>query len=168
MTNTSTNTSVLTTMLATKKWKAEFLESSFRNACISHNILPRALLVKMKESMQSFGLDVSEGLFDAMEKNGREAVSKSLSAIMETSVLQPTLHKPVPMGSRVKVPKYFHSSSAELWGEVVGISFAHVIFGYIVLLDEPLETLYGPQKAVVVNGPELEGPDGTNWRLDNE
>ena len=83
-----------------------------------------------------------------------------------TQLLQPTLHKPIPMGARVKIPDHYYNLPNEMWGEVVGISFMHVIFGYIILLDTPLETSYGIQKAIVVNGPELEGSDGTNWRLE--
>ena len=78
----------------------------------------------------------------------------------------PTLHKPIPMETRVRIPAGY-ITMAPLYGRVVGISSIHIVFGYIVLLDHPLDTEYGPQCAVVVNGPQLESEDGlTNWRLD--
>lgn len=81
--------------------------------------------------------------------------------------LQPTLHKPVPMKTRVKIPSYFHADKEkERFGFVAGVASCHVIFTYIVLLDEPLETPYGEVNAVVVNGPELEAEDGSNWKLE--
>lgn len=81
----------------------------------------------------------------------------------------PTLHKPVPMNSRVFIPDYYiideiSDNQRRLGGTVVGIANIHVIFTYIVLLDEPIQTEYGEFKAVVVNGAELEAEDGTNWR----
>ena len=68
---------------------------------------------------------------------------------------QPTLHKPIPMEARVIVPHI------DRVGTVVGISSMHVVFTYIVLLDEPWED----QRAVVAHGPLLEGEDGSNWRI---
>lgn len=80
--------------------------------------------------------------------------------------MAPTLHKPVPMGSRVYIPEYFSSKRKKLAGTVVGVASLHVIYTYIVLLDEPLASEeFGEVKAVVVNGPELEGIDGSNWRM---
>ena len=80
---------------------------------------------------------------------------------------QPTLHKPIPMNTRVRLPRYFSDPfRTPILGTVVGISSIHVIFTYIVLLDVPLTISYGVVKAVVVSGPELESEDGeTNWRL---
>jgi hypothetical protein len=78
-------------------------------------------------------------------------------------IYQPTLHKPVPMGVRVKV-KAPHVKN-EAWGEVVGIASIHVIFTYIILLDEPFVSSYGIIRAVSVNGTDLEGDGGCNWRL---
>lgn len=77
---------------------------------------------------------------------------------------QPTLHKPVPMGARVIVPA--HYAGHPVRGEVVGISMMHVIFTYIVLLDEPIESEHGLLKALTIGGPELEAEDGGNWRMD--
>lgn len=77
---------------------------------------------------------------------------------------EPTLHKPVPMGVRVVIPEYFVGKKMK--GEVAGISSMHVIFHYIVLLDEPIESEFGLQKAITVGGPQLEAEDGSNWRLE--
>lgn len=82
--------------------------------------------------------------------------------------MQPSLHKPVPMNSRVVIPSYFHASKSPVLGTVVGISSMHVIFTYIVLLDEPIETEFGQMRAVVVNGAELTAEDGSDWRLTSQ
>ena len=80
---------------------------------------------------------------------------------------KPTLHKEVPMGTRVYIPLTYHSDKTKrLAGTVSGISSMHVVFGYIVILDEELPSEFGNLKAVVVNGPELEGINGENWRLE--
>lgn len=81
------------------------------------------------------------------------------------STYQPTLHKPIPMGTRVRVPAGFCSVDPVL-GRVAGISMIHVVFGYIVILDTPIETEYGIQEAVSVTGSALESEDGkANWRI---
>lgn len=80
--------------------------------------------------------------------------------------LQPTLHKPVPMGARVRTPK--HYLGEDKIGTVEGIAFRHIVFVYIVRLDEPIQTEYGEQRAIVIPGSELEGLDGTNWRIEVE
>lgn len=78
---------------------------------------------------------------------------------------EPTLHKPVPMGARVRVPPHFLGHTAT--GTVVGISFVHVVFSYIVLMDEPFPSEYGECRALCVGGAELDSEDGkSNWRLD--
>lgn len=75
----------------------------------------------------------------------------------------PTLHQPIPMETRVRVPKHYLGHEAVR--TVVGISFMHVIFSYIVLLDEPISSGYGIQRATCVGGAELTSEDGlTNWR----
>lgn len=78
---------------------------------------------------------------------------------------QPTLHKPVPMGARVKLTAPYVQDEA--YGEVVGISSTHVIFNYIVLLDKPVESPYGTIRALSVVGSHLEGENGENWRLES-
>ena len=77
---------------------------------------------------------------------------------------KPTLHREVPMESRVLIPSTYRNDGKSRLGTVVGISSMHVIFTYIVLLDEPIKDF----RAVVVNGPELEAEDGSNWRLINQ
>lgn len=78
-------------------------------------------------------------------------------------VPQPTLHKPVPMNTRVVIPALY--AGEERRGTVVGIAFVHVVFSYIVLLDEPVDTPYGSQRAITVPGGDLTGEDGSNWML---
>ena len=77
----------------------------------------------------------------------------------------PTMHKPVPMGARVKIPDYYGMGGE--WGVVAGIASTHVIFHYIVILDKPFnDPDYGEVKAVSVIGSELEGENGEHWRLE--
>lgn len=77
----------------------------------------------------------------------------------------PTLHYEIPIGTRVTVGQPYCS---ERNGTIVGISSCHVIFTYIVLLDEPVDSVYGQMRAIAVNGPELSSEDGkTNWRLND-
>lgn len=78
---------------------------------------------------------------------------------------KPTLHKPVPMGARVRIPRHYLGKEAT--GTVWGISMVHVVFVYIVILDDPYFGEHGETRAVTCTGPELESEDGkTNWRLD--
>jgi len=77
--------------------------------------------------------------------------------------LYPTLHEPIPMGTRVIVPAAY--CGAPKVGTVVGIASCHVIFHYIVLLDEPHETCLGLVRAVSVSGCDLRGELGEDWRL---
>lgn len=79
---------------------------------------------------------------------------------------KPTLHKEVPLRTRVYIPSTYHYDKDKRYtGTVSGVAFMHVIFGYIVILDEEIPSEFGNLKAVVVNGPELEGVNGENWRL---
>lgn len=80
---------------------------------------------------------------------------------------QPTLHKPVPIGTRVRIPENYYKEKNKLrFGTVAGIASMHVIFTYIIILDELLDSEFGELKAVVVNGPELISEDGlTDWKL---
>lgn len=78
---------------------------------------------------------------------------------------EPSLHKSVPIGARVRVPSHYLGHAAV--GTVVGISSVHIIFFYIVLMDEPFPSEYGECRALTVSGSELDSEDGkTNWRLD--
>lgn len=77
---------------------------------------------------------------------------------------EPALHKPVPMDTRVRIPAHYLGKPAV--GTVVGVSSVHVIFTYIVLLDEAVSSEYGKIRALSINGAELDSEDGmTNWRL---
>lgn len=75
----------------------------------------------------------------------------------------PTLHKPIPVGTRVVVSKGT-AGDVHMEGEVIGISMVHVIFFYIILLDTPIEcTATGEMvRGITVPGCELETPDGEN------
>lgn len=87
--------------------------------------------------------------------------------IITSPQLTPIFHKVVPMETRVKVPSSYLNNRQNVSGTVVGISFAHVVFGYIVLLDEPFQAeRLGKIRALVVLGSELEAEDGSNWKND--
>lgn len=77
---------------------------------------------------------------------------------------QPIAHKPIPMETRVIIPGAAIGQADSLTGVVVGISYAHIFFSYIVLLDSPLQSPYGLQRAISVPGGILEAPDGSNWK----
>ena len=77
---------------------------------------------------------------------------------------EPTMHKMVPMNSRVWIP--WQHFGKPVSGTVVGISSYHDIFNYIILLDISVPTPYGDIRAASVPGTELVGIDGRNWKLD--
>lgn len=80
---------------------------------------------------------------------------------------EPGLHKPVPMNARVRIPEHYLGRGKRDTGTVVGIAAIHVVFSYIILLDEPIETEYGQTRALSIGGAQLESEDGlTHWRLD--
>jgi len=81
------------------------------------------------------------------------------------NIYQPTMHKPVPMGTRVVTTRE-SGYPAGHEGEVVGICHYHIIFTYIVLLDRPLESDYGLLRAIPIHGSYIETPDGKNFRLE--
>jgi len=76
------------------------------------------------------------------------------------------LHKPIPLGTDVIVPTGNYSPGKLRAGKVVGIAMFHVIFNYIVLLDDDIIDEYGAHKAISVPGTILETSDGGNWRLE--
>lgn len=80
-------------------------------------------------------------------------------------IYTPTMHKPIPMGTRVRLVKDSGFPNNLGMGEVVGIASMHVIFNYIVLFDEPFQTEYGTHRAISVMGTLLEKEDGSNFRL---
>lgn len=80
-------------------------------------------------------------------------------------MLEPTFHKPIPMGTRVIIHTNFLGALEPNHGEVVGIASMHVFFMYIVLLDVPLKTEYGLQKAVAIPGMGLMGENGTSFEV---
>lgn len=75
--------------------------------------------------------------------------------------LEPTLHKPIPLQTRVTVEVY----GKQHLGTIGGIASMHVIFTYIVVLDEPYEDPdYGLTSAIVIHGPMCRGLNGEHWR----
>ena len=91
-----------------------------------------------------------------------------LGSLSEELILEPTLHKPVPMETRVRFSRDFTVDGTDYaYGTVVGIAHLHIVFSYIVLLDEPMEAPEGLMRAVCVIGGLLESEDGSqNWRLE--
>jgi hypothetical protein len=87
--------------------------------------------------------------------------------MIKNNTLQPTLHKPVPLQTRVIVPvQYLGADKHNFKGIVAGIATVHVIFTYIILLDEPIVTNDGLTSAIIVDGPNLMDEDGVYaWRL---
>jgi len=83
------------------------------------------------------------------------------------NVLSPTLHKPIPLQTRVVVPElYLGPNQKSYRGKVVGISSQHVIFTYIVSLDCAIQTEYGVTTAITVDGANLMDENGQYaWRL---
>lgn len=79
--------------------------------------------------------------------------------------MEPTLHLPVPLQTRVKIdPQYLNRESI---GTVAGIAQLHVVFQYIVVLDEPFEFDGETHTAITVAGPHLMDLEGRYaWRLD--
>ncbi len=76
----------------------------------------------------------------------------------------PTFHKPITMNTRVRLPEEWVGKPTV--GTVVGIASLHVMFQYIVLLDTPIQSEYGEQKAVVCSGCQLKSEDGNHdWRF---
>jgi len=88
--------------------------------------------------------------------------------IITSPQLLPTLHHPIPMGTRVVLPDHYGPAGASPpHGTVQGIAMAHLVFSYIVVLDHQMVLPpYGTVQAVVATGPELVGEDGTHWRLE--
>lgn len=79
-------------------------------------------------------------------------------------VMNPTLHLPVPLQTRVKLSPTILGSTVS--GTVAGYSSKHVIFVYIVILDEPHRHDNEVHTAVVVPGTELMNMEGQyEWRL---
>ena len=54
--------------------------------------------------------------------------------------LSPTMHPDYEMQTRVAFSLTGKFDEQERTGKIIGVAFAHVVFAYIVLLDEPLES----------------------------
>lgn len=73
-------------------------------------------------------------------------------SMMDVPQLKPTLHPDYAVPSRVIV--HPSMTGREMSGEIVGIATCHIIFTYIVLLDEPLQVpgYDKPWRAISVPG----------------
>ena len=81
-------------------------------------------------------------------------------------MITPTMHRLIPMNTRVVVPaSYVAAGNAR--GTVVGIAHVHVFFSYIVLLDVPIDIGHGLTSAICVSGCELRGIDGESWLVNS-
>ena len=97
----------------------------------------------------------------------REMSVMLLEANSEVCYEDVALHKPIPLGSRVRLDKLLVPSQPT--GTVVGVSSRHAIIGYIVLLDQPILLSEETHYAVVAYGTELESEDGqSNWKMELE
>ncbi len=112
-------------------------------------------------------------------------------------MITPTMHRPIPMNTRVVVPASY-GTAANAHGTVVGIAHVHpteadssrespslsstrwldswrprprllrgVFFSYIVLLDVPIDIGHGLMSAICVSGCELRGIDGESWLVNS-
>lgn len=79
---------------------------------------------------------------------------------------KPTLHRPIPLGTRVRLPDTY--VGPDVFGTVTGISTCHVVFFYIVTLDEAVHDarydvgdVPGMISTVTVLGTELTAEDGS-------
>jgi|SRR5690349_18160768 len=77
----------------------------------------------------------------------------------------PTMHRPVEMNTEVIVPETYLGYEAR--GRVVGIASIHVIFSYIVLLDQThKDSDYGRIQAITVGGSHLKNLNGEyQWKF---
>jgi ribosomal protein L37AE/L43A len=88
--------------------------------------------------------------------------SSYLSKLLENNEIPtPVFHKPIPLGTKVRTKE--NALNKILTGEVVGVSFENVFFCYIVLLDEPIQTKHGLERAATIPGTCLESIDGTSF-----
>lgn len=79
----------------------------------------------------------------------------------------PTMHKPIPIGTRVKViPGGLPDDIIDkVRGEIQGVASTNFFFVYILLLDEPIDVPdIGFCKCISMSGLMLEGEDGTSYQ----
>ena len=76
----------------------------------------------------------------------------------------PTMHKPIPMMTRVLLPDYVFNSRS--YGNVVGVSSQGVFFTYIIELDKEIfiEDV-GNVLFVSISGLELRDSEGNSWNI---
>ena len=81
--------------------------------------------------------------------------------------LTPTLHQDVPLQTRVRVDAQY--LGREVTGIVGGIASIHVVFQYIVILDEPHVHEGETYTAITALGSHLMDEAGVyRWRLDRD
>ena len=82
---------------------------------------------------------------------------------MKLDMSEPTIHRPIPLQTRVILPEYL----GNLTGKVAGIYLMGPIFHYIVILDKPLNNEFGENNAISISGTELRSEvTGLKWLLD--
>lgn len=74
-----------------------------------------------------------------------------------TANLSPAMHPTFKMNSRIEFSDFYIGQNGEnkVKGAVVGISIVGLIFHYIVLLDEEINSDYGIMKAISIIGTAL-------------
>jgi hypothetical protein len=79
----------------------------------------------------------------------------------------PKMHKPIPIGARVKVCEGTLPDDVvkRVRGEVQGIASMNIFFVYILLLDEPIDVPdIGLCRCITMPGTMLVGEDGTSYQ----
>jgi hypothetical protein len=81
--------------------------------------------------------------------------------------LTPTLHKDVPLQTRVRVDAQYLGK--EVTGTVAGIASLHVVFQYIIILDAPHQHDGETYTAITALGSHLMNEEGVYaWRLTSQ
>lgn len=89
-----------------------------------------------------------------------------IRSFMKSTQPGPTMHKPVPMGTRVRRPLDRGTGYPHFVGTVVGIASCHVIYHYIVVIDQPIDVDNEMHSTISVPGTLLDSEDGVkNWLL---
>lgn len=77
----------------------------------------------------------------------------------------PSMHKPIPMGTRVSHKTGYGTGYPDFTGTVVGIASIHAIYHYIVALDLGIVVDGEIHTALSVPGTLLVGTDGKSFAV---
>jgi len=94
-------------------------------------------------------------------------INGTLHVPYDPSKQGPTMHKPIPVGTRVKViPGGLPDDVInKVRGEIQGVVSTSFFYVYILLLDEPIDVPdIGFCKCISMSGLMLEGEDGTSYQ----